>query len=247
MSEVGADERVCWLRQSGARWLSTGVGGGYVGADAACNLSVPTDFDRRDLDEYVATRREAADLEPHGPALLTAVAQSHARAARTDGVTVVATAGLSNPATLPVSDGQVADAHSGEDSGGSRPADPSPGNESPPAGTVNLLVATTRALDDAALASGLATAVEAKAATLQTLAGFTGTTSDAVAIGCNPDGEGATFVGSSTIVGEAIRACVRDAVRASLGSYYAERNCPGTVAEAEYGVETTRSTTVFEP
>lgn len=247
MSEVGADERVCWLRQSGARWLSTGVGGGYVGADTACNLTVPTDFDRRDLGEYVASRRAAAGLDPTGPALLTAVAQSHARAARADGVTVVATAGLSNPATLPVSDGEVANAYPGEDTGGRRPGDSSPKDESPPVGTVNLLVATTRSLDDAALAGGLATAVEAKAATLQARTGFTGTTSDAIAIGCDPDGEEATFVGSSTVVGEAIRACVRDAVRASLASYYAERDRPGTVAEAEHGVETTRSTTVFEP
>ncbi|MFC6730666.1 hypothetical protein ACFQDG_18600, partial [Natronoarchaeum mannanilyticum] len=41
--------------------------------------------------------------------------------------------------------------------------------------------------------------------------------------------------------------CVRDAVLASLRSRYADRELPASVADAEYGVATTRSAEVFEP
>ena len=117
----------------------------------------------------------------------------------------------------------------------------------PPPGTVNLLVVTSRALDDAGLVTLLATAVEAKTATLLAETGFPGTTSDAVVVGCDPEGERARFAGSATPVGAAARACVRDAVGASLRSRYSDGEIPETVAAAEYGVRTTRSTESFAP
>jgi adenosylcobinamide hydrolase len=214
------------------RWLATGPGGGYRTAPAAYNVSVAEGFDRTDPDTYVAERRERAGFETDGPALLTGVDLVHARGARADSVTVLATAGLSNPAALPM------DADANGD--GAATADRR-------VGTVNLLVGTTRALDRGALATLLATAVEAKAATLQSLTGFTGTTSDAVVVGCRRDGEPAEFAGSGTPVGAATRACVREAVRASLDSRYADRAIPDSVADADHGVRTAERAQVFEP
>jgi adenosylcobinamide hydrolase len=215
------------------RWLATGPNGGYRTAPAAYNISVPEGFDRTDLDTYVAERRERAGFERAGPALLTGVDLAHARGARAGPVTVVATAGLSNPAALPMEmDGDTGDGIATSDR---------------EIGTVNLLVGTTRALDRGALATLLATAVEAKTATLQSLTGFTGTTSDAVVVGSTADGEPADFAGSGTPVGAATRACVRDAVRASLRARYADRGIPDSVTDADHGVRTDERATVFEP
>jgi adenosylcobinamide hydrolase len=89
--------------------------------------------------------------------------------------------------------------------------------------------------------------VEAKTATLQALTGFTGTTSDAVVVGTAPDGDPADFAGSASAVGDATRACVRDALRATLAARYTEETWPETVADAEYGVVTDRGTEAFTP
>jgi len=211
-------------------WLSTGHDGGYRTADAAYNITVPEGFDRTDLHDYSIERRERSGFAPAGPTLLTGVDLTHARGARAGPVEVVATAGVSNPAELPM-----------EPTG--NPGDI--GADAGPPGTVNLLVGTTRALSDGALATLLATAVEAKTATLLAETGFSGTTSDAVAVGCDPTGKPAAFAGSATPVGRATRACVREAVRASLRSRYADRSLPDSVADAEYGVRTEREADVF--
>lgn len=232
-------EAVCRISHEGIRWLATGFDGGYRTADAAYNVSVPEGFDRTDLDAYVRERRERAGFPVDGPALLTGVDLVHARGARCEPVQVVATAGVSNPAVLPM-DGDESDAARADTDAAPTDADDSP------LGTVNLLVTTTRSLADGTLATLLGTAVEAKTATLLAETGFTGTTSDAVVVGADPDGEPAPFAGSATPVGAATRACVREAVRASLASRYAERELPASVADAEYGVSTDRRATVFE-
>jgi adenosylcobinamide hydrolase len=233
MAETTVTDGVCRLSLSGGRWLATGFDGGYADADAAYNISVPTGFDRTDLDAYADTRLADADCAGDGPRLLTGVELRHARGARRGSVTVVATAGITNPARLPLNpDGEAP--HGDAD------------RERQP-GTVNLLVATARALDDGTLATLLATAVEAKAATLQQITGFSGTTTDAVAVGCDPAGDPADFAGSGTAVGSATRACVRDALTASLGARYAEEDYPKTVADADHGVRTDGQATVFQP
>lgn len=214
-----------------SRWLATGHDGGYRTAGAAYNVSVPKGFDRTDLSTYCAQRRERAGFTVQGPTLLTGVDLAHARGARSGPVEVVATAGLSNPATLPM------------DPTGSGGATDDPGRP----GTVNLLVGTTRALSAGTLATLLSTAVEAKTATLLAETGFTGTTSDAVVVGSDPTGEPATFAGSNTPVGAATRACVRAAIRASLRSRYVDRPLPESVGAADYGVRTDREATVFDP
>lgn len=262
---------VLQFARPGVRWLSTAWGRARYDADAAYNITVPEGYDRTDLDAYVAdrlacaaasttdpsdwaseqssahgsgpsegappsgvtaerNRDERVGSTPHGPALLTGVDQQHARGARSGSVTVVATVGLSNPTTLPM-----------DPSG-----DPSAFSPAPPPGTVNLFVGTTRALDDGKLPSLLATAVEARVATLLSETGFTGTSSDAVVVGYDPEGERTSFAGSATELGADVRAGVRESVRASLASRYATTDPPESVADARYGGSTTRRAKVFE-
>jgi adenosylcobinamide hydrolase len=210
------------------RWLSTGWDGGLTTGEAAYNITVPTGWNETAVSAYVERRKRRADFSASGPALLTGVSLDHARCARLDSVTVYATVGLSNPAELPVD----------PDGAGT---DPTEGRAD--SGTLNLLVCTDRALPTAALANLVATAAEAKTATLLAETGFTGTTSDAVVVGSAVDGEEASFSGSATAVGSAARVCVRDAIRASLASRYPEDEYPATVSDADHGVRTDRTAT----
>ena len=223
MFEAERSDGVCRLGSPGTRWLVTGPEGGYQQADAAYNVSVPEGFDREDPAAYAAERRRGAGFETPGPGLLTGVDMRHARGARADRVCVVATAGLSNPVALAGSEA-AGPAPDGDDA---RPDGPGAGP-----GTVNLLVGADRALADGTLATLLATVVETKAATLQAATGFTGTTSDAVAVGCDPDGVPTPFAGGATAVGRLTRACVRRAVEAAVE---ARGSVPDSVAAAEHG------------
>lgn len=233
MFETRRSEGVLQVRRPGTRWLSTGWNGGFERAPAAYNLAVPAGWDRTELDTYVRDRCTHAGFEGVGPSLLTGVDMDHARGARIDPVVAFATVGLSNPAAL---------ATDPSDTGTVKPA-----TDPPSDGTVNLLVGTTRALSDASLATLLGVVVEAKTATLLSETGFPGTTTDAVIVGSDPDGEAARFAGSATAVGGAARACVRDAVRASLQSRYTRESVPRSVEEAEHGLVTDRPAEVFDP
>jgi adenosylcobinamide hydrolase len=245
MFETTVVDGVLRVSRPDTDWLSTGWDGGFVRADVAYNVSVPEGWARTDLDAYIAERRERAGFAAEGPTLLTGVDMRHARGARLDPVVAYATVGLSNPAELPMeptgSDGGDARAAGGRRRGERSAAD---GRE---IGTVNLVVGTTRALDDAALATLLAVAVEAKTATLAAEAGVPGTTTDAVVVGSDPRGPRERFAGSATTVGAAARACVREAVRASFDSRYAEEDAPRSVDDAEYGIVTDRRAEVFAP
>jgi len=234
MFEATVSEGVLCVRRPRTRWLSTGWNGGFSEGSAAYNVSVPEGWPEVDLGTYAQRRREDAGFDHPGPTLFTGVALDHARRARLTPVTVFATAGLSNPAALPMEsggDGNPLDAANEDDSPGTP-------------GTVNLIVCTRQALDDAAMANLVAVAAEAKAATLLAETGFPGTTTDAVIVGCNPTGEPAQFSGSATEVGSAARVCVRDAIRVSLASRYSERSIPDSVAGAEHGHRTDRESTV---
>ncbi|SEH37773.1 adenosylcobinamide hydrolase [Halopenitus malekzadehii] len=269
--ETTVSDGVCRLVRPGTRFLSTGFDGGRRVADAAYNVTVPTGFDARDLRAYVADRLDRADFDGEvgpdaAPALLTGVDQSYARIARAGSVAVLATAGISNPAALPIdgrrdaagagcADEAAADRRHDADSRHANDrrhdVDPRHAPDRHHAGTVNLVAGTTRSLSDGALANLLTVVAEAKAATLLALTGFPGTTSDAVIVADDPDGEPATFSGSATPVGRATRVCVRDAVTASLRSRYGEvatgsdmsgnsdgsnDGIPTDVADADHGV-----------
>lgn len=240
-------DTVFQARRDGTRWLSTGYDGGLTHANAVYNITVPAGFDETEIAKYCADRREAAGFEECGPTLLTGVDLSHARGARAGPVELYATVGLSNPAALPI---ESSPAHTGENSGQTTA---SPDGDMGPAsgkadhsGTVNLIAGTTRSLSMDGLANLIAVIAEAKAATLLSETGFPGTTSDAIVAGCDPTGDPAEFTGSMTPVGSAARACTRDAIRASLDARYPDRDFPETVADAEYGVQTTTAAAVFE-
>lgn len=228
MFETRVREGVLRVHRRETRWLSTGWNGGVSKGPVAYNVSVPEGFERTDLARYIQSRRERAGFSQTGPTLLTGVSLEHARGARYGPVEAIATAGISNPAALPM-------APSGEPS---VPAETQ-------TGTVNVVVGTTRAPSAGALANLLTVAAEAKTATLLAETGVPGTTTDAIVAACDPDGEPVAFTGSATPVGAAARACVREAIRASLDSRYADRDPPESVAKAEYGVETTERAEVY--
>ncbi|WP_117592655.1 adenosylcobinamide amidohydrolase [Haloprofundus halophilus] len=229
--EATVRDGVLRFSRPNARWLSSGFDGGESRATAAYNVTVPDGFSRTDLAAFARERRDAVGFDDPGPTLLTGVEMRHARRARLGSVDVVATAGVSNPAALPVEATTPATTHAttGRDADADSPPRP---------GTVNLLVGTRRALEPGALTNLLTVVAEAKAATLLAVAGVPGTTSDAVVVGCDLSGDPSRFSGSSTDVGAATRACVRDAVVASLQSRYADEEMPTSVDDAPYGVVT---------
>jgi len=223
---------VLQLHSPSTDWLSTGFDGGRQRADAAYNITVPEGWTETDLAGYVDRRKADTGFDADGPALLTGVDQQEARRAVLDPVEVVVTAGVSNPTTLlPASRHET---------------DPSEVDKRLRPGTINIIAGTTRALPPGALANLVAVVTEAKTATLLRLSGFSGTTSDAVIVGSDPSGEPAQFSGSSTTVGRAARACVRDALTAALDSRYEVAAIPESVADAEYGCATTVGSTVSE-
>jgi adenosylcobinamide hydrolase len=230
--ETTIRDGVFCARREGTRWLSTGWNGGRSQSSVAYNITVPTGFEETDIEGYAAGRRREAGFDERGPTLLTGVSMDHARGARAGPVEVYATIGLSNPTALSM-----------EPSREWTPED----SENADIGTVNLLVGTTRALTEGALANLVAVAAAVKAETLLSATGFSGTSSDAVVVGCDPDGESTQFTGSATEVGAATRACVRDALLASLHSRYPDGEFPDSVADAEYGVTTNRRADVFVP
>jgi adenosylcobinamide hydrolase len=226
--ETTVRDGVCRLYRPETRWLSTGYGGGESHGPVAYNVTVPEGWPETDLDRYIRQRRQRAGFDDSGPTLLTGVEQRHARRARLSPVEAVVTAGVSNPATLPLDPAAETTVQGSETADGHR------------LGTVNVVVGTTRSLAPGALANLLTVVAEAKTATLLATTGFTGTTTDAVVVACDPAGEAAAFTGSATEVGAAARACVRDALAASLDSRYAvgDVDLPDSVADAEYGVVT---------
>jgi len=277
MFDATTREGVLRLQRPGTRWLSTGWNGGRTRATAAYNVAVPEGFDRTDLGAYrderlaragfvgAATGRPESDRDAP-PTLFTGVSMDHARGARLGSVVTYATVGLSNPAMLPTESADAADQRGSDDASGSREAaDTSDSRETADAigatnsrgagptdrperfGTVNLIVGTSRRLASGAAANLVAVAAEAKAATLLATAEVPGTTSDAVVVADDPDGEPAEFSGSATPVGGAVRACVRDAVRASLRSRYPDGDVPGPTADAEHGVVTDERAEIFDP
>lgn len=233
MFETEVREGVLRLRRPGTEWLSTGWNGGRCEAAACSSVTVPEGWRCDDVDGYVADRLTAAGFDADGPVLLTGVDQRHARGARCGPVEAYATAGVSNPAALPM-----------DPDGGNLP------DGEVVAGTVNVVVGTDRALAPGAFENLVAVAAEAKAATLLRRTGYPGTTSDAVVVARDPSGPRAEFSGSSTRVGAAARACVREAVYAALCARYetaSDEAVPPSVDDARYGVTTDVRAAVFEP
>lgn len=218
MFNVTPNKGVLQLAYPRSEWVSSGWDGGFTTADAAYNISVPTNWEHTDLDTYAENRRNKSGFSSPGPTLFTGVSVQHAYAATVTDVTVIATAGLSNPTTIP------------EDT------DVSPSSEDgQPAGTVNLLIAVDQHLSEHALLEILSGAVEAKTLTLYRETGIPSTTTDAVIAGCSSHGPQNQFAGSATELGAATRICTRDAILASLQSHYPDQEYPTSMEDAAYG------------
>ncbi len=249
MFEIRRNDGVLQVRRSGTQWFSTGWNGGHVATSTAYSVTVPEGWNRSGdaIESYVVERLEAAGFEPRregspvGPVLLTGVEATNVRGARSGPVEVLATAGLSNPAALPIEpeEGPLSDT-AGSDSY------PEKTGNSNNTGTVNLLVGTSRKLGHAATGNLIAVAAEAKAATLLELVGVPGTTTDAVVIGSDPTGDPAAYTGSGTRVGGAARACVREAIKAALKARYGDADPPAP-GEADHPVVTETRAEVFDP
>ncbi len=271
--ETTRRDGVVQLHREGMAWLSSGANGGRWQTNAAYNLSVPDGWPRTDLETYVLDRLERVGFDDRGPALLTGVDMTDARGARCGSVTAVVTAGITNPAALPMDPpGGVLPREDGVSEQGDQLSEQ---GDDESIGTVNILLGTTRSLSDGALANLLTVAAEAKAATLLETTGFPGTTSDAVVVGHDPSGPRTEFSGTATAVGGATRACVRDALRASLRAHYdgsgvedtaATKNnadgetantvgsengtaitLPTSLEDAKYGISTDIEADVFSP
>lgn len=231
MFETWREEGVLAFRQPGTRWLSTGWRGGQTTADAAYSVTVGTDWHPEAIEPDVRRRLRAAGVDwDDEPVLITGVDAENARGARCGPVEAYATVGLANPAALPMDPG-----------GGRLP------NGEWVAGTVNLVVGTTRDLGDGALANLIAVAAEAKTATLLHAVGFPGTTSDAVVVASDPAGDPGEFSGSATEVGAAARACVRESILGAYRARYDDEEPPETVEDAEHGVVTDVRATTLDP
>ncbi len=237
------------VSQPAAEWLHTGWNGGRRVADAAYNITVPENWDCPDIRSYVVNRLERAGFDDEGPVLLTGVSMDHVRGARRQPVTVYATAGISNPAALPMHSTSEERTDSDRKRAACEPTESVTDPDDPPRpGTVNMLILVDRTLGDGALANLLAVAAEAKAATLLARTGFPGTTTDAITVGHDPTERPIPYSGSATSVGSATRACVREAVTASLRSRYDEpdQEIPESVHDAAHGIATDDRADVFE-
>ncbi|MFW5957431.1 MAG: adenosylcobinamide amidohydrolase [Natronomonas sp.] len=234
MFEAVVRDGILRLHREGSSWLSTGWNGGISRGAVAYNISVPEGWDRIDVEAYVAERRRRAGFNSEGPTLLTGVDLDHLRGARLGSVEVYATAGISNPAALPMD----------PETAGSPPGTGSADPPDPP-GTVNVIAGTTRSIGTAALANLLSVVVEAKAATLLAETGYPGTTTDAAIVACDPTGADHEYTGTATTIGRAARACTRDAVLASLRSRYPDGEYPPSVESAAHGVSTDCAADVF--
>ncbi|MFB6127354.1 MAG: adenosylcobinamide amidohydrolase [Halolamina sp.] len=245
MFDTRREGDVLTFARANTDFLSTGWRGGRRRADAAYSVTVPKGWHPDDVAEDLARRLSAAGVDHRPdesaagegpPVLITGVAAENCRGARCGPVEAYATTGLSNPAALPPTPESAADP-----AGDSLPA------ADPEVGTVNLLVGTTRALSDGALANLVAVAAEAKAVTLSRTVDVPGTTSDAVVVAADPAGPPARYSGSATAVGAAARACVREAVTAALAARYDGNDPESAVADADHRVVTDVRAETFLP
>ncbi|MEZ3115144.1 adenosylcobinamide amidohydrolase [Halobaculum sp. MBLA0147] len=234
-----ARDRVREARVETAADLDAEADGTGVG-DTETVEATPVDGETPETGAGDGQTAETGAGDARTPVLFTGVAQRHARVARRGSVAAVVTAGVSNPAALPQPDHDAASSRLRGDGETDHDELVGGGETRDHDGTVNVVVVTERSLAAGAAANLVAVAAEAKAATLLATVGVPGTTSDAVVVGSDPDGERAAFSGSATPVGAATRACVRDALRASLASRYADGpgEPPASVADAAHGVVT---------
>jgi adenosylcobinamide hydrolase len=184
---------------------SASVGAGVGLVEWVCNIQVPLDFNRVDLDDLVG--EVASELGVNGPGvgLLTATGVERWERASESGVTVDATVGVSKPTWAAAADG------------GFTPWRP---------GTINVVAHLPWAMTDAAMVGAVITITEAKAQALLA-AGVpgTGTASDAVVVVApSATGDDASrgdvdrFAGPRSVVGAPLARVVCEVVGRRAGS-----------------------------
>ncbi|OLF04278.1 adenosylcobinamide amidohydrolase [Actinophytocola xinjiangensis] len=177
--------------------ISSGpLGGGLGERDWVLNATVPHGYDRADPDAHLAEIAAAHGLTGPGAGFLTAVDVREVVHREDGGVRVSATTGVGSHPTW-----------------ASAPA----AAPAEPVGTINVVCFLPVRLSDAALVNAVATVAEAKAQALWD-AGVpgTGTSTDATALLCPPDGDPEPFGGPRSLVGSALARAVHAAVGAGL-------------------------------
>jgi len=185
------------------RWLglrnslaSAAVGGGLGKRGWALNIGVPVNYSRTDLNAHASEIASELDLVGSGLAFFTAADVALATRGVSDGVTVDATVGISQP-TWAADKIECA-----------KPWAP---------GTINLVVQLPAGLDPAAAVNAVITATEAKSQALFELGvPGTGTASDAVAVVWPADRDTASFGGPRSHWGSRIANATFDAVTSGL-------------------------------
>lgn len=158
---------------------SASVGAGVGMLEWVCNIQVPLDFSRVDLDDFVGEVASELGLTGPGVGLLTATGVERWERAIESGVTVDATVGVSKPTWAASTDG------------GFTPWRP---------GTINVVAHLPWPMTDAAMVGAVITITEAKAQALLS-AGVpgTGTASDAVVV-VAPSATGDDASGGDSVV-----------------------------------------------
>lgn len=194
----GAPRPVLVWRFPEPRWVAStaGVGGGVGERRWVLNAQVPLDYRRVDIHAHVAELGGALGCDGPGVGLLTAASFDHWGLAQDDGVSCVATVGISTPTWAADADG-AALAYA--------------------PGTINIVVELPVRLSDGALLNALVTATEAKTqALVESGVPGTGTASDAVCVVCPAGGTRERFAGPRSTWGARLARGVHAAVLEGL-------------------------------
>ena len=174
--------------------ISTGVNGGRKRVKAAINHHVGKDFDRDDPELYLDKMADTLGVEKPYFGFLTAVLMENLCIVRDLFMTAFITAGISNPTHDP-----------------SLP------------GTINIVLVVHGRMSEGALAGAIITATEAKAKALFDMGfGFTGTTTDAMAILTEERKTKVAeppyyeYSGTATEIGQSIYRCVKKGVEEGI-------------------------------
>lgn len=176
---------------------SAACGGGLGLRSWVVNAQVHSDYRRTDLDQHVGEIAAAAGLSGAGVGMLTAVDVRRHASASCDGVTVVATVGVTHPSWAAGRGGVTAEG----------------------VGTINLVCRVPARVSQAGLVNLVATATEAKCqALIEAGIAGTGTPSDAVTVCCPADGEEEPFGGPRSTWGSRLARAAHAAVAAGLAT-----------------------------
>jgi adenosylcobinamide amidohydrolase len=163
------------------------------------NATIDRDYHRHDPDAHLAEIAAGLGLAGPGAGFLTAVDVGDAVTVSDTGVDVVATVGLGHPTWA------------------AAPDDPGAGTP----GTINIVAFVPARLSDAALVNAVATATEAKVQALWEYGvAATGTASDALFVGCAPDGPVEPFGGPRSTWGARLARAVHQAVRTGTEQWF---------------------------